>query len=78
MSQMLSLLAHELDLLASFMEHGIRVHREFYRLLEETLQVAKVSKLLLAMASGELASLQGRNFDDVDFDVPGMSHHCFY
>ena len=54
------------------MGHDIRVHREFYRLPEETLQVAKVSKLLLAMERGELASLQGRNLDDVNVDVPGM------
>jgi len=54
------------------MGHDIKVHREFYRLPEETLQVAKVSKLLLAMERGELASLQGRNFDDVNVDVPGV------
>ena len=72
MSQMLCLREHELDLLAAYMGHDIKVHREFYRLPEETLQVAKVSKLLLAMERGELASLQGRNFDDVNVDVPGV------
>ena len=72
MSQMLSLRKHELDILATFMGHDIHIHREFYRLPEETLQVAKVSKLLIAMERGELASLQGRNLDDVDVDVPGM------
>ena len=78
MSQMLSLREHELDLLATFMGHDIRTHREFYRLPEETLQVAKVSKLLLAMENGQVASLQGRNFDDVDVDVPGAPHHWIY
>ena len=72
MSQMLCLREHELDLLAAYMGHDIKVHREFYRLPEETLQVAKVSKLLLAMERGELASLQDRNFDDVNVDVPGV------
>jgi len=62
MSQMLSLKRHELDLLANFLGHDIRIHREFYRLPEETLQMAKVSKLLLAMERGETTTLQGRNF----------------
>ena len=73
MSQMLSLRKHELDLLATFLGHDIRVHREFYRLPEQTLQVAKVSKLLIAMERGETVTLQGRNLDDIDVDVPGQS-----
>ena len=72
MSQMLALRKNELDLLATFLGHNIDVHREFYRLPEQTLQVAKVSKLLLAMEHGETRSLQGRNLDDVDVNVPGV------
>jgi hypothetical protein len=75
MSQMLALRENELDLLASFLGHNIKVHREFYRLPEQTLQIAKVSKLLIAMERGELRSLQGRNLDDVDVEVPGL--HSF-
>jgi len=60
MSQMLCLCEHELDLLAAFMGHDIRVHKEFYTLPEETLQVAKISKLLLAMEKGNLTNIQGR------------------
>ena len=71
MSQMLSLKRHELDLLANFLGHDIRIHREFYRLPEETLQMAKVSKLLLAMERGETTTLQGRNFDDISVNVAG-------
>jgi len=76
MSQMLSLRKYELDLLAAFLGHDIRVHREFYRLPEQTLQVAKVRKLLLAMEKGQTVMLQGRNFDDIDVDVPGQSLIC--
>ena len=71
MSQMLSLKRHELDLLANFLGHDIRIHREFYRLPEETLQMAKVSKLLLAMERGETTTLQGRNFEDISVNVAG-------
>ena len=71
MSQMLALRSHELDLLANFLGHDISVHREFYRLPEQTLQVAKVSKLLIAMERGDTVSLQGRNLDNVDVNVTG-------
>ena len=71
MSQMLALRSHELDLLANFLRHDISVHREFYRLPEQTLQVAKVSKLLNAMERGDTVSLQGRNLDNVDVNVTG-------
>ena len=80
MSQVLSLRSDELDLLAGFMGHDIRVHRDFYRLPSSTLQVAKISKLLLAVESGKITSLMGKNLDDIKVDVEGWSHlkHCFF
>lgn len=38
-SQMLNLKDNELDVVASFLGHDIRVHREFYRLPSDTIQV---------------------------------------
>jgi len=72
MSQMLALKDNELDLLATFLGHDICVHRELYRLPEHTLQVAKVIKLLIAMEHGQTKTLQGRNFDDINVNVPGV------
>jgi hypothetical protein len=43
-SQILNLKECELDLLAGFLGHDVRVHNNFYRLPQETLQLAKVSK----------------------------------
>jgi integrase len=40
MSQMLNLKDNELDVLATFLGHDVRVHREFYRLPEDTIQVS--------------------------------------
>ncbi|XP_057297977.1 uncharacterized protein LOC130628930 [Hydractinia symbiolongicarpus] len=34
----------ELEMLASYMGHDIKVHREYYRLPEDTLQLAKCGK----------------------------------
>jgi len=51
-SQVLALRWNEMDLHATFLGHNVHVHREFYRLPQETLhvaRVAKLSKLLLAL-----------------------------
>ncbi|XP_056462464.1 uncharacterized protein LOC130402339 [Gadus chalcogrammus] len=62
---MLNMKENELDQLASFLGHDIRIHREFYRLPESTLQLAKVSKILIAMEKGRLPELQGEGLDDI-------------
>ncbi|XP_030854616.1 uncharacterized protein LOC115918254 [Strongylocentrotus purpuratus] len=49
MSQLMSLRDHEMDALANFMGHDIRIHREYYRLPDAAMQVAKISKILFAM-----------------------------
>jgi len=69
-SQLLSLKDNELDMLASYLGHDIRVHREFYRLPLDTLQVAKVSRILLAMEKGA-ASFVGKSLDEIDIDLNG-------
>lgn len=40
MSQMLNLKENELDILAGFLGHDVRIHREFYRLPQDVLQVS--------------------------------------
>ena len=47
-SQVLSL-----NWLARHLGHDVRVHREFYRIHESTIEIAKVSKLLLAVDGGK-------------------------
>lgn len=54
LSQILNLKNNELDLLAKFMGHDIRIHREFYRLPDNVMQVAKLSKVLIALEKGQL------------------------
>jgi len=69
LSQIMNLKDHELDILANFLGHDIRVHREFYRLPEETLEVAKVSKLLLLMEKGDLSEMKGKTLDEIQVDI---------
>ncbi|KAF3855744.1 hypothetical protein F7725_016467, partial [Dissostichus mawsoni] len=68
LSTVLNLKENEMDQLATFLGHDIRVHREFYRLPESTLQLAKVSKLLIAMEKGRLSDLQGKGLDDIEIN----------
>ncbi|KAK7886409.1 hypothetical protein WMY93_026030 [Mugilogobius chulae] len=72
LSQVLNLSNTELDQLADFVGHDVRVHRQFYRLPEGTLQLAKVSKahfsLLMALEQGRMAEFKGKGLDDITID----------
>lgn len=54
-----------MDQLADFLGHDIRVHQEYYRLPAATLQIAKISKMLLALERGNVSELQGRSLDEI-------------
>ncbi|KAI7813893.1 hypothetical protein IRJ41_003813 [Triplophysa rosa] len=68
LSEVLNLSNTELDQLADFLGHDIRVHRQFYRLPEGTLQLAKMSKIFLALEKGRLADFRGKNLNEIDID----------
>ena len=55
-------------MLAGFLGHDITVHREYYRLPENTLQVAKVGKLLHCINSGNIAEYRGKSFDEIEIN----------
>ena len=52
MAQVLELPENQQDMLASFMGHDIRVHRDFYRLPMDVMERCKVAQVLLAVNSG--------------------------
>ncbi|XP_070411296.1 uncharacterized protein [Nothobranchius furzeri] len=68
LSQVLNLKNHELDQVADFLGHDIRVHREYYRLPEATTQLAKISKLLIALDKGALSDLQGKTLEEIEIE----------
>ncbi|XP_059192255.1 uncharacterized protein LOC131974118 [Centropristis striata] len=68
MSQVLNLQENESDQLADFLGHDIRVHRQYYRLPQGTLQLAKMSKVLLAVEKGTLSKYKGQALDDIEID----------
>lgn len=67
-AQLLNLKDNEIDSLATYMGHDIRVHRQYYRLPDSVTQLAKVSKLLIAMDTGNLAKNKNKNFDTMHVD----------
>ncbi|XP_071329276.1 uncharacterized protein [Trachinotus anak] len=68
LSTVLNLRDNEMDTLANFLGHDIRVHRQYYRLPEGTLELAKVSKVLLALEQGRLSDFQGMSLDQIQID----------
>ena len=60
-SQTAALSKVDIDWLACHLGHDVRVHREFYRLHHSTTELAKVSKLLLAVDSGNREKIAGKN-----------------
>ncbi|XP_014873036.1 uncharacterized protein LOC106936497 [Poecilia latipinna] len=69
LSTVLNLKTTELDQLADFLGHNIAVHRKHYRLPEGTVQLAKVSKVLLALEQGRLGEYKGKSLDEIHLDV---------
>lgn len=67
-SQVLSLKESEVDWLARHLGHGIQVHRDFYRLHESTIEIAKVSKLLLTVDQGEAIKFAGKSLAEIDLN----------
>lgn len=72
LSTVLNMTDTEMDQLANFLGHDIRIHREFYRLPEKTLQLAKISKILMALEQGRLADFHGKNLDEIEIDPKGL------
>ncbi|XP_076855742.1 uncharacterized protein LOC143510359 isoform X2 [Brachyhypopomus gauderio] len=68
LSTVLNLKDTDMDQLANFLGHDIRIHREYYRLPEKTLQLAKVSKILMALEQGRLGDFKGKNLDEINID----------
>lgn len=72
LSQLLNLEERELEMLANFMGHDITIHREFYRLPEHSLQLAKVGKLLVMLDEGKCSEYVGKSLDEINIDLQGM------
>ena len=68
MSQLLHLRENELDQLAEHLGHSMSVHRQYYRLPNEALVLAKVSKLLNIFEQGRIQEFRDKTLDDIHID----------
>ena len=67
-SQVFALKETEVEWLARHLGHDIKVHREYYRLHESTIEIAKVSKLLLAVDGGNTCNWVGKRLSEINID----------
>ena len=67
-SQILNLEGNELEWLARHLGHNLDVHKEYYRLQDSTIELAKVSKLLLALDEGNADKFQGKRLDEITLE----------
>ncbi|XP_069109189.1 LOW QUALITY PROTEIN: uncharacterized protein [Argopecten irradians] len=67
-SQVLNLTKNDLENIAGFFRHDIAVHRSFYRLPQETLQVARMGRLLTAFDNGDVARYSGKSIEEIQVD----------
>ncbi|MBM3937987.1 MAG: hypothetical protein FJ333_04940 [Sphingomonadales bacterium] len=66
--QVMNLAENEIDWLARHLGHDVRVHRDFYRQHESTVELAKISKLLIKSEKGEVQNLHHLTLDNIPED----------
>ncbi len=75
MSQVLNLKEYHTDMLARFMGHDLVIHRKYYRLPHNILEMAKISKILHAINEGTVAQFKGKNLDEITVEAQGRILH---
>lgn len=69
-SQVLDLDERELGWLARHMGHNIDIHKEYYRLHDSTIELAKISKILTAVDQGAMGEgFSGKTIGDLEIDM---------
>ncbi|KAL3854014.1 hypothetical protein ACJMK2_013298 [Sinanodonta woodiana] len=59
---------HELQWLSSHLAHDLKTYKQYYRQQDSTLELTKVSKLLLAAEAGKLGEYTGKKLDDINVE----------
>ncbi|XP_064650306.1 uncharacterized protein LOC135501856 [Lineus longissimus] len=67
-TQILGLKSGELEWLGNHLGHTVEIHKDSYRLHESTIEMAKVSKVLLAIKSGTARNFKGKSLDEIELD----------
>ena len=62
---MINLKENEPEYLANQLGHDVTVHRDFYHLQDSTIELAKVSRLLIAAEEGKIGSFHGKTLEEI-------------
>ena len=66
--QLFDLKEGEMEWLANHMGHELNIHRDFYRLHESTVEIAKVSRVLMAIDAGQARKYTGKSLNEIGLD----------
>jgi len=72
--QVVSLQQGELKWLANHMGHDVDIHESIYRVHDSSIELAKVSRLLMAVDSGQISKFSGRSLADIEPDGKFCCH----
>lgn len=64
-SQILNLEKNDLEIMAGFLGHDIRIHNSFYRLSNDTLRIARMGIILTAFDNGDISKYSGKSLDEI-------------
>lgn len=66
--QIMHLKPGELEWLGQHLGHTVQIHKENYRLHDSTIEMAKISKLLIALDSGQVNKIQGKSLEQINLE----------
>ncbi|XP_066928482.1 uncharacterized protein [Clytia hemisphaerica] len=67
-SQIADLSENDLGWLANHLGHGLSVHKEYYRLRDSTVELSKVSRILLAIDEGNASKFMGKKLSEITIE----------
>lgn len=72
--QLFDMKEFELEWLSNHLGHSVTVHRNFYRLRESAVELAKMSKLLITVESGNVGKYAGKNLEEITLSGEDITH----
>lgn len=73
--QILKMNGNEIEWLANHLGHSVRIHRELYSFKDSTVELTKVSKILVAMDEGKIVEYSGKTLSEIELN--GMLIYSF-
>lgn len=55
--------------MVSHLDHDISIHRNYYRLQDSTIELTKISKLLIAIDEGYAHRVAGKNLNTINEEI---------